>query len=114
MSTRMFILPDRLFTLPILSRGLLLWGCTRSALALGSWLMGGGDEPLMIDVTGKAAAWLIALTGALGVLEIRRRNEHLLLANLGSSQPVLAALAMAPALVAAVTLALLVDGAARS
>ena len=110
----MFILPDRLFALPIFSRGFLIWACSRSTLVLVGWLMGGGDEPLTIEVTRNAAAWLIALIGALGVIEIRRRNEHLLLANFGFGQPVLAAIAAAPALVAEITLALLVDGAARS
>lgn len=109
----MFIFPDRLFTVPILSRGALMWACTRSALMLVGWLMAGGDEPPTIEVTRNAAAWLIGLTGVLGVIEIRRRNEHLLLANLGSGQPVLAAIAAAPALVAEIVIALVTDGAAR-
>lgn len=110
-------MPDWLFAGPILLRGTLIWGSSRIAMAMVTWLMNSREEPLTFGVTPGAAAWLILVVGALGLVEVRRRNEHLLLANMGCAQGTLAAIAAIPALLgeAAIALALLgADGAPRS
>jgi hypothetical protein len=48
----------------------------------------------------------VLVVGALGLIEIRRRNEHLLLANLGFRQRTLAVIAGLPAFVGEVAIAL--------
>ncbi|MGE5925725.1 MAG: hypothetical protein ACM357_00095 [Gemmatimonadota bacterium] len=112
---RLPALPDRTFAIPVLGRGLTIWAAARAALALASWLMAGRAEPLTLAVTRGASAWVVLVAGVLGLLEIRRRNEHLLLANLGVSQPTLAALAGIPALIGELVIAVLTgNGAARS
>ena len=98
--------PDRLFTVPILLRGSLVWACLRAALTLLPWLMSGFDEPFTTAVTARAAAWIVLVAAALGLIEMRRRNEHLLLANLGFRQRTLAILAGLPALIGEVAMAL--------
>lgn len=106
--------PDRTFTLPILVRGTIVWGSLRAALALATWLMTGLERPTL-EVTVGAAAWGTLVVGALGLVEIRRRNEHILLANLGYGQWLLAAIAALPALLGEIVISLAVThGAARS
>ena len=106
--------PDRTFTIPILVRGTIVWGSLRAALALATWLMTGLERPTL-EVTVGAAAWGTLVVGALGLLEIRRRNEHMLLANLGYGQGLLAAVAAVPALIGEIAISLaLTHGAARS
>ena len=100
--------------MPILWRSLTIWAAARAALALLGWLMSDGADPITLAVTRGASAWIVLVVGALGLLEIRRRNEHLLLANLAIPQATLAALAAAPALIGELVIALLTtDGAAR-
>jgi hypothetical protein len=112
---RIRALPDRLLTIPILARGFIIWASARAALALATWLMSGKSEPLTLAVTRGASVWIVLLVAALGLIEIRRRNAHLFLANLGVSQPTLAAIAATPALLGEITIAFLAtDGAARS
>ncbi|HEX6090126.1 MAG TPA: hypothetical protein VFZ13_08200 [Gemmatimonadales bacterium] len=97
--------PDRLFTVPIILRGSFIWGCLRAALALLPWFMSGFEERFTVAVTVGAAAWIVLVVAALGLLDIRRRNEHLLLANLGFRQRTLAILAGLPAFVGEVAIA---------
>ena len=63
------------------------------------------QAPPTIPVTPGAAVWLTVIVGSLGLLEGRRRNEHILLANLGVGQPLLAAIAALPAALAELVLA---------
>ena len=106
--------PDRVFARPLLIRGTLLWAGARGCLALITWLVAGMEGPVTPQVTVEAAAWIIIVVGALGLLEARRRNEHLLLANLGIYQRTLGLLAAVPALAGEVVIALaLADGPAR-
>lgn len=98
-------LPDRVFTRPLLGRGAYIWATLRLGIALVSWLMSGLTEPFSLAVTGRAAAWIAAVAAILGVLELRRRNEHLLLANLGFGARTLTALAAAPAVLGEIALA---------
>ena len=110
----MMRLPDRIFAQPLLVRGALLWAGVRSAMALIAWLMAGMEGAPTLEVTVKAAAWIVLVVGGLGILELRRRNEHLLLANLGIYQRTLGLLAAAPALLGEIAIALaLADGPAR-
>jgi hypothetical protein len=98
--------PERLFSAPMLMRGALIWGFVRAGLALVPWLMAGFEEPFTVNVTVGAAAWIVLVVGALGLIEVRRRNEHLLLANLGFRQRTLAVIAGLPAVVGEVAIAL--------
>jgi len=91
-------IPDRVFTRPLLVRGLLIWGASRACLAVVVWLMSGLEDPLTFAVTAKAAIWIAVVAGVLGWLELRRRHEHLLLANLGVRERTLGLLAAAPGL----------------
>jgi len=99
-------LPDRLFTVSLLGRGVLIWGGTRLLLALG----GGMAGPYPASLGARGTLLLVGLVGFLGLLEARRRNEHLLLANFGVPPPLVGALCAAPAGLAE----LLVGLAARS
>jgi hypothetical protein len=108
-------IPDRVYTRPLLLRGALLWGVSRAFLAFGTWITLGVGSRFTLAVTVQAAAWIVIVVGLLGLLELRRRNEHLLLANLGIYQRTLGMLAAVPALLCEIAMALaLPDGAARS
>ena len=100
-------LPDWTFTRPLLVRGALIWASARACLAFVTWAGSGFTGPFSPAVTAKAAIWTAAVVGILGVLELRRRNEHLLLANFGIRQGTLAVLATVPAILGELTLAML-------
>ena len=95
---------------PLLIRGAFIWACSRAGLALLGWLMMGLEGPISFSVTAKAAAWIAWVTCGIGILDFRRRNEHLLLANLGVRQRTLGLLAALPALVGELAMTLLVAG----
>jgi hypothetical protein len=99
--------PDRLFTLSLLWRGLLIWAGTRLLVALGG---GGvaGTHPASLGVQGTLL--LVAIVGLLGILEARRRNEHSLLANFGTSPAVLGTVCAAPAVLAELLVGLTARG----
>jgi len=96
-------IPDRVFLGPMLLRGIGIWTGIRVLVVLGGALI--AQAPPTLQVTPAAAAWLTAIAGLLGLLESRRRNEHILHANLGVGQPVLAAIAALPAALAELALA---------
>lgn len=99
--------PDRLFTLSLLRRGLLIWAGARLLLAFG----GGGVAGTRAAPLGvRGTLLLVAIVGFLGLLEARRRNEHLLLANFGISQSVVGTLCAAPAGLAELLVGLTVRG----
>ena len=98
-------MPDWTFTGPLLGRSALIWASARACLAFVNWAVAGFAGPFSLAVTAKAAIWTAAVVGVLGVLELRRRNEHLLLANLGIPQRTLAALATVPAILGELALA---------
>jgi hypothetical protein len=89
--------PDQLFTRSLLWRGLLIWAGTRLLVALGGAGVA-GTHPASLDVPGTLL--LVTIVGFLGILEARRRNEHILLANFGTSQALLVSLCAAPAVLA--------------
>ena len=99
------VLPDRAFLIPLLLRGVLLWLLFRTCFAFLAWLIEGAQQPIGVAARAVispmppgAALWLLLILTALGMLELRRRNEHLLLANFGVRTWVLALLCAAPAI----------------
>ena len=96
--------PDRVFTLALLRRALFLWVGVRLLVAFGG---GGGAgpyglRPLPLRTTGL----LVLIVGFLGLLEARRRNEHILLANFGVPQSTLAGLSALPPVLAEIAVQL--------
>jgi hypothetical protein len=89
--------PDRLLTLALLQRALYLWVGVRRLVALGG---GGGAGPYGLrPLPVRATGLVVLIVSFLGLLEARRRNEHVLLANFGVPQSSLAGLsALSPVL----------------
>lgn len=80
----------------------MLWVLVRITFAVfGSQLTGTADGSSLVMVLG-----IIVLTAALGLIEVRRRREHVLLANLGVGQAALAAVMLIPPVVFEVLMAL--------
>jgi hypothetical protein len=57
----------------------------------------------LLPLTPRATGLVVLLVGFLGLLEARRRNEHVLLANFGVPPSGLAGLSLLPALIAETT-----------
>jgi hypothetical protein len=91
-------LPDRRFTIALLRRALYLWFGTRLLVALVG--AGGVEGYGFVALTPVATGGAVLLAVFFSLLEARRRNEHLLLANFGVSETVLAGLCALPALMA--------------
>lgn len=96
-------LPDRAFLIPLLSRGALLWVLLRACFTVMAWLLEGGKGSIAVParaifgpIPGGTALWLLLIIVAVGMLDLRRRNEHLLLANFGVRAWVVALLCAAP------------------
>ena len=91
-------LPDRRFTIALLRRALYVWLGTRLLVAVGG---GGGVVGRgLVSLTLRATGVIVLLVAFLSLLEARRRNEHLLLANFGVPEAALVGLSMLPALIA--------------
>ncbi|HYC31878.1 MAG TPA: hypothetical protein VEB59_06275 [Gemmatimonadales bacterium] len=90
-------LPDRRFTAALLRRAMYLWLGTRLLVALagGGGVAGRGLASLPPGATG----FVVLLAAFLALLEARRRNEHLLLANFGVPEAGLAGLSVLPPLI---------------
>ena len=91
-------LPDRLFTLALLQRALYLWIGVRLLVALGGG--GGVGRQGLLPLPLQATGLVVLLVGFLGLLEARRRNEHVLLANFGVPQSNLVGLSGLPPVLA--------------
>jgi hypothetical protein len=91
-------LPDRRFTMALLRRALYFWIGVRLLVALAGG--GGAADRGLLPLTPRATGLIVLLAGFLGLLEARRRNEHLLLANFGVPQTVLGGLSVLPAMIA--------------
>jgi hypothetical protein len=91
-------LPDRRFTVALLRRALYLWIGVRLLVVLGGG--GGAAEHGLLPLTPQTTTLVVLLVGFLGLLEARRRNEHVLLANFGVPQAGIAGLSVVPAIVA--------------
>jgi hypothetical protein len=94
-------LPDRRFTAGLLRRALYLWLGARLLVALAGG--GGVGNRGLVPLTPRGTGLFVLLVAFLGLLEARRRNEHLLLANFGVSEAAIAGIALLPALLAEVT-----------
>jgi hypothetical protein len=91
-------LPDRRFTMALLRRALYLWLVSRLLVAVGGG--GGVIGRGLVSLTPWATGLLMVLVAFLNLVEARRRNEHLLLANFGVPEAALVGLSLLPALVA--------------
>jgi len=91
-------LPERLFAVALLRRALYLWIGVRLLVALAGG--GGAASRGLVPLTLRATGLVVLLVGFLGLLEARRRNEHVLLANFGTPQASLAGLSVLPAIMA--------------
>jgi hypothetical protein len=90
--------PDRRFTTALLRRAVFLWFGVRLLVALAGG--GGVGGHGLLPLAPQAAGLVVLLVGFLGVLEARRRNEHLLLANFGVPEGSLGGLSVLPAIIA--------------
>jgi hypothetical protein len=79
----------------VLRRALTLWLMIR--LVVTAFLVPAGAHPFWLHP--KAALIVIASVGYLSWLDTRRRNEHLLLANLGTPRWLIHGLGFAPVLI---------------
>jgi hypothetical protein len=82
----------------LLRRALFLWIGVRLLVALAGG--GGASDRGLLSLTPGATGLVVLLVGFLGLLEARRRNEHVLLANFGIPEVGLAGLSAFPALLA--------------
>ena len=87
--------PNRLIVRAYLTRGTALWLATRSIASAVLFL--GGTDPLRIS--RGVAVEIVLLSVVVSVLEMKRRRESTLLANLGVRWFTIGALCVAPALV---------------
>jgi hypothetical protein len=86
--------PPRAFLIALVMRAIIIWACIRVILALCIGMLDAGPWYFLQATTASALA-LVA--GTLAWLEVRRRREHLLLGNLGISQPMLFLTGLVPA-----------------
>ena len=89
---------DRLFAAAFLRRAAFLWVGVRLLFAVLVALNVDQLGPPSPVLSFRGALLVILLVAILGLLEARRRNEHVFLANLGVPQLVVAALSAVPAL----------------
>jgi hypothetical protein len=90
--------PERLFAVALLRRALFLWIGVRLLVAVagGGGVGGRGLLPLAF----RAAGLVVLAVSFLALLEARRRNEQVLLANFGVSQGTLVGMSVLPAALA--------------
>jgi hypothetical protein len=79
----------------VLRRALVLWVLIRVAVA-GLLLLAKDGHPLSIDP--RAALIIVATVGVLSWVDTKRRNEDVLLANLGTSRWTIHVVSVGPAL----------------
>lgn len=103
-------LPVRPFTGALLVRAAALWMLVRVVFALGAaGLNQSLSHPELSDATDLAlvtVVGIIVLTATLGLIDVRRRREHVLLANLGVGQAALGTLMLVPPVLLEVLMAL--------
>jgi hypothetical protein len=99
-------LPDPLFARLFLRRAIFIWLGTRILFEVAGFLVADVLGPPSLFVSPSTAIALSCLVGALGVLDARRRNEHLLLADLGVSQWPIWMISALPALMVEALIAL--------
>jgi hypothetical protein len=91
-------LPDRRFSAKFLLTGLAAWAITRAGLAFGGAATEDifGPPPLALEIP--TSLLLAAVCGAVVALDVLRRHERILLANLGVPLPVVVAIGAIPAI----------------
>ena len=105
---RGLLLPERTFGRALLLRSLAVWLPARVLLAATVLLGDGGVAPADAVFLSPRMALGVALAAAfLAMWDTRRRNEHLLLANLGVGPAAQWGLALVPALLGEVVFQLL-------
>lgn len=106
---RGLLLPERTFGRALALRSLAVWLLARTLLPATLLLGGGGDvAPAEAVFLSPRTALGVALAAALlAMLDTRRRNEHLLLANLGVGPAAQWTLALLPALLGEIVFRLL-------
>lgn len=72
--------PPRVFLLGFLTRGATIWLAARIAVAAFIAML---HEGPVIRFSIAGSVWLAGIAGLLSWLDLRRRQEHLLLGNLG-------------------------------
>lgn len=87
-------LPPRAFLIPLVTRALIIWAGVRVVLVLGIAML---DAGVAFQLPASVAIAVALVAGTLAWLEARRRHEHLLLGNLGVSQPTLFLIGLLPA-----------------
>ena len=97
-------LPGRPFAGALIRRSAVFWAGCRLLVPLVVAV--GGGTLTARDITRPLPA-LVPIVGCLGLLEARRRNEHIFLANLGVPQPAIALVSAAPAVAAELAVAAL-------
>lgn len=96
-------LPVRPFAGALILRAATLWVLLRLSFALLDYRLAYRlTWPSLVTVFG-----IIVLTAVLGLIDVRRRREHILLANLGVGQAALTALMLIPPVVFEVLMALI-------
>jgi|SRR5690349_9722716 len=94
------MLPDPVITRTLLVRAAFLWLGTRILFGFAGVSASALFGQPSIAVAPRTAIAIACIVGLLGVLEARRRHEHILLANLGVSQWPIWIISVAPALIA--------------
>ena len=97
-------LPGRPFAGALLGRAAVFWAGCRLLVPLAVAVFSGSLTAR--DITEPRPA-LAPIVGCLGLIEARRRNEHIFLANLGVAQPAIALVSAAPALAGELAIAAL-------
>jgi hypothetical protein len=93
--------PRRHLGLALLLRGAVVWALVRGAVVMfGTWA---GTDLVRLNL--RAALAVVIVTGAMGRVQARLRNEHRYFPNLGTSPAALAVLSMAPAVLGECVLA---------
>lgn len=98
--------PNRQLAVALLGRGAVAWVLVRLLLLVAPQLSGGA----LIQLEPTAALAVVGLTGFIGLVHARWRNEPRFFANLGIAPAATLLLSMAPAVVAETLMAVLGGG----
>ncbi len=98
-------LPDRRLVRLLVARGTLLW-LLAHLIVLGAFAMGSQSfwQPARLHLSPVQAFWSLVFCGVLAWLDLRRRRELVLLANLGIALPTVLAASLVPGVVGEVAL----------
>jgi hypothetical protein len=91
-------LPERRFAVALLRRAFFLWIGVRLLVAVAGG--GGVGSRGLLPLAFRAAGLVVLAVSFLALLEARRRNEQVLLANFGVSQGTLVGISVLPAALA--------------